>query len=109
MKTHHTPGPWLLAWNGRVKRAIFAKGHSSPLAELRASPAIPSYVADKNATLILAAPDMLEFLIDQLAMLDDEARRARSWAGFPASSPEYIQLRNRCDKLRAIIAKAGGV
>jgi hypothetical protein len=103
-KPQHTPGPWLLAWNGRVKRAIFAKGHSSPLAELRASPAISSVTADANAKLIIAAPDLLEFLLDELAILDE---KARSWAGWPATDPRYIQLKNRRDKLRAVIAKAG--
>ena len=102
-RTQHSPGPWLLSWNGRVKRAIFAKGHSSPLAELRASSSISSLEADANALLIVAAPDLLKSLQDELTVLDAEAR---TWAGFPATDPAYIALENRRDKIRAVIANA---
>ena len=103
-RTRHSPGPWLLLWNGRVRRAIFAKGHSSPLVELRASPSISSLEAEANALLIVAAPDLLKTLQDELTVLDAEAR---TWAGFPATDPAYIALENRRDKIRALIAKAG--
>jgi len=104
-RTQHSPGPWLLSWNGRVKRAIFAKGHSSPLAELRASSSISSLEADANALLIVSAPDLLKTLQDELTVLDAEAR---SWAGCFDTDPAYIAVKNRRDKVRAVIAKAGG-
>jgi hypothetical protein len=103
-KCRHTPGPWLIAWNGRVKRAIYAKGHSFPLAEIRASSAISSLTADANAKLIISAPDLLELLIGELSHLDEDALACSGWS---ATDPRYVQLENRREKLRAVLAKAG--
>jgi hypothetical protein len=59
---------------------------------------------DAIRPLLLAAPGLLKTLQDELTVLDAEAR---TWAGFPATDPAYIELENRRDKIRAVIAKAG--
>jgi hypothetical protein len=51
-----------------------------------------------------AADELLQALLDELNVLDAEAR---SWAGFPATDPAYIALEKRRSKIRAAIAKAG--
>jgi hypothetical protein len=86
-----TPGPWFISSNGRVKRAVYAKGHSYPIAEVRASPSIPGIVTQANAELVAAAPDLYAALI----------------VAWQRNAAHELMTFEECNIARAALGKAG--
>lgn len=54
--------PFIIGPTGRVKRALFADGYSSPIAEIRATPEMPGCVLDDIAQFLASAPLMFAAL-----------------------------------------------
>ena len=103
MNTKHTPGPWTYdsTWsliNGPKKEEVAAI-HSGTIGDRvhRQQRAI----ADANARLIAAAPEMLEAL-KLLTTYVEEYKRGKIW------DINFVEVTNAINKARAAIARAEG-
>lgn len=95
MNTKHTPGPWMYAGAGAIKRDYTAIGctDGETIASAWGHSNSGFFVSEKekeaNARLIAAAPELLEQLQEMVRLAEHEG-----WEGF--------------EKARAAIAKATG-
>lgn len=86
----HTPGPWVANFSmvsGNVRNAIFAGEHGNQiLATARDPYGGKNSVAEANARLIAAAPDLFEACREFVRKVDvGEARSTRSYAQMKAA------------------------
>ena len=101
MSAAHTPGPWIAApWTDKEAEiegfSISSGGHLVPTSNLCGD----YEEAKANATLIAAAPDMLEALQAALAELERANRAMRQEAGVTVCNEAVLQ------QVREAIAKA---
>ena len=107
MGIKHTPGPWVIAESeqGRHFRAVSAKKHEALatvvwLMEDDDMDGVTSPECEANASLIAAAPDLLEALTDAVIDFDN-------WAAHEDNHP-HEHLVAWAERARAAIAKAKG-
>lgn len=98
MSAGHTPGPWPMAYTGDGKRIVIGEGlvegpNGYEVAEVY-SDDCPPEIAEANARLIAAAPEMLEALYQYVSDLR-----------YP---PTGDSIQRRIKRAEAVIAKATG-
>ncbi len=99
--TKHTPGPWKFSAESiDPEWSVVTTAGGSVIANVNDRHDQPA-----NASLIAAAPDMLEALKEALSHLDENARFLRD---IQAHAGKVSDAFSSADKVRAAIAKAEG-
>lgn len=93
MDVKYTPGPWMKSTHGGISKYSIWSSSGQHIADTNTTKSIGFERCAANASLIAAAPDLLEAL--QALMDDNSALDGMYWA-------------DCCDKARAAIAKATG-
>ena len=91
----HTPGPWMKSTHGGISKYSIWSSSGQHIADTNTTKSIGFERCAANASLIAAAPDLLEALEDCVAVMD------RELAGLKVIQPELSAA-------RAAIAKATG-
>jgi hypothetical protein len=114
-EAQHTPGPWVAdvsMVSGRVKNSVFSGPHKNQILSTARDPyGDDNAVAEANARLIAAAPDLLAALEDLLTFDRVERPAFRSKPMGASGSEARIQQDKMValeDAARAAIAKATG-
>ena len=95
MNAKHTPGPWMKSTHGGISKYSIWSSSGQHIADTNTTKSIGFERCAANASLIAAAPDLLEALEDCVAVMD------RELAGLKVIQPELSAA-------RAAIAKATG-
>ena len=95
MDVKHTPGPWMKSTHGGISKYSIWSSSGQHIADTNTTKSIGFERCAANASLIAAAPDLLEALEDCVAVMD------RELAGLKVIQPELSAA-------RAAIAKATG-
>jgi hypothetical protein len=98
MTVTHTPGPWSICDDGTEDEPMLKVVGRTARHEIAlcCTGAVPQEEETANARLIAAAPEMLATL-----------RTALNWID-PDSDPVPLTNRKVCEKIRTVIAMAGG-
>ena len=95
MDVKHTHGPWMKSTHGGISKYSIWSSSGQHIADTNTTKSIGFERCAANASLIAAAPDLLEALEDCVAVMD------RELAGLKVIQPELSAA-------RAAIAKATG-